>query len=409
MKDRTPPPGMTVVSEKAYVFVPPQDSNFWPWFAGLILPSYLKRTHGIESWEFDGLEKLRASLQAGHGILMVPNHPRPSDPMSLGLLVKTLHQNINIMASAHLFLQSGVMNWLLPRIGAFSVYREGMDRESLKTAVNILVKAKRPLVVFAEGVVTRTNDRLISLQDGVAFMARTAAKQAAQENPEKKIVVHPVALRYSFRGDVEKSLTPVLDKIETRLSWRPSTGTPLHERIIRIGHALLALKELEYFGTAQTGTIPERLSKLMDQVLGPLEKEWIKGSTEGTTVQRVKNLRKAILPELIAGELDETERARRWKQLFDLEVAQQLYHFPPDYMGAHPSPERLIETVERYEEALGNPNPTAHGPMHLTFHFGDAIPVNAVRDKKAPSDPLMDQIRASLISMLGITDTPGHT
>ena len=137
MKDRTPPPGMTVVSEKAYVFVPPRDSDFWPWFGSLILPWYLKRTHAIESWDFVGLEKLRASLDAGHGILIVPNHPRLSDPISLGLLVKALHQNVNIMASAHLFLQSGVMTWLLPRFGAFSVYREGMDRESLLSLIHI--------------------------------------------------------------------------------------------------------------------------------------------------------------------------------------------------------------------------------------------------------------------------------
>ena len=113
------------------------------------------------------------------------------------------------------------MSWLLPRIGAFSVYREGMDRESLKTAINILATASRPLVIFAEGVITRTNDRLISLQDGVAFIARTAAKQRAEANPPGKVVIHPVALRYTFGGDVEKSLAPVLDRIEVRLSWQP--------------------------------------------------------------------------------------------------------------------------------------------------------------------------------------------
>jgi 1-acyl-sn-glycerol-3-phosphate acyltransferase len=404
MKEKSPQAAMTVVSEKAYTFIPPRDNRFWPWFGRLLLPGHLKKIHGVESWEFEGLEKLKASLQAGHGILIVPNHSRPSDPMSLGLLTKAMGRNINIMASSHAFLQSRLQGWLMPRIGAFSVYREGMDRESLKTAVSILVAAKRPLVVFAEGVITRTNDRLITLQDGVAFMARTAAKQAAQENPPRQIVIHPLALRYVFQGDLEKTLTPVLDKIETRLSWQPQRGSPLLERVVKIGNALLALKELEYFGAAQPGTVPERLSKLMGRVLEPLETEWLKGPSHDTPVQRVKNLRKAILPDLVAGELDEVERARRWKQLFDLEVAQQIYHFPPDYLGSHPTPERMIETVERYEEALGNPNPTVHGPLHLKFTVGDAIPVNPVRDKKAPSDPLMDQLRASLTQLLGISD-----
>lgn len=41
------------------------------------------------------------------------------------------------------------------------MYREGLDRESLRTAIDILATARRPLVVFAEDVVTRANDRLI--------------------------------------------------------------------------------------------------------------------------------------------------------------------------------------------------------------------------------------------------------
>ncbi len=399
--------GPTVVSEKHYEFVPPREGHFWIWFFGKLLSRHLKNAHGIQSWEIKGKEKLAASLKAGHGILMVPNHPRPSDPMALGLLVKQMNQPINIMASAHLFLQSRFHTWLLPRIGAFSVYREGIDRESLKTAIGILAKANRPLVVFAEGVVTRTNDRLINLQDGVAFLARTAAKQRAETSPPGRVVVHPLAVRYTFHGDLEKTLTPVLDKIERRLSWQPQSDTSLIVRVVKLGHAVLSLKEMEYFGAAQTGTTPERIVRLLNRVLEPLELEWLKGRSEGNAVNRVKNLRKAILPDLITGEVPKTERNRRWKQLYDLEVAQQIYHFPPDYLGESPTPERLIETVERYEEAFGNPTPTIHGPLHLTFEIGDAIEVNPVRDRRAPSDPLMDQIRASLTSMLGIKESPG--
>ncbi len=399
-------PGPTVVSEKAYEFVPPIASAFWPWLGSILLKPYLRKTHRIESSEIHGQEKIIGSLRAGHGILIVPNHCNPADPMSLGLLSKAIGSNLNAMASAHVFRQSSVMNWLLPRFGAFSVYREGMDRESLKTAINILAAVSRPLVIFAEGVITRTNDRLISLQDGVAFIARAAAKQRAESAPAGKVVIHPLALRYTFGGDVEKSLSPVLDRIEARLSWQPQRLLSLQQRVVKIGHALLALKELEYFGVAQPGTVNDRLTKLLNQVLDPLEQEWVKGRINGTVVQRVKNLRKAILPGLIDGEVTEAERRRRWKQLYDLEIAQQIYHFPPDYMGSVPIPMRLIETVQRYEEALGEPNPAVHGPLHLRFDVGDAIEVNPARDKRAPSDPVMDQLRASLVSMLGINEPP---
>ncbi len=404
MKKISALPGPTVVSEKQYEFVPPRESRFWPWFFGFFLKLYLRKVHAIESTEICGIEKLSASLKAGHGILLVPNHCNPADPMSLGLLGKAVGSNINIMASAHLFLQSRMMTWLLPRIGGFSVYREGIDRESLKTAVGILTRASRPLVIFAEGVVTRTNDRLITLQDGVAFIARLAAKQRAEQNPAGKIVIHPVAIRYTFNGDVETSLSPILDGIERRLTWQPQRGLSVRQRVAKLGLALLALKELEYLGAAQQGTINERLPRLLDQVLDPLDQEWLKGRSEGTVVQRVKTLRKAILPGLIAGEVTHAERERRWKHLYDLEVAQQIYHFPPDYLGPDPTPMRLIETVQRYEEALGNYNPAVHRPLHQRFIVGDAIEVSHIRDKRAASDPLMDQLRASLVGMLGITE-----
>ncbi|MBP7951250.1 MAG: 1-acyl-sn-glycerol-3-phosphate acyltransferase [Verrucomicrobiales bacterium] len=393
----------TVISEKPYHFIPPRESGFWRFVMKHSIQPFLRKNAGVESWEICGMEKIRASQQAGHGILMVPNHPRPTDPVALGLFYCKDRLGVRIMASSHLFQQSRFHRFILPRIGAFSVYREGMDREALKTAIDTLVEAASPLVIFAEGVVTRTNDRLINLQDGVSFIAHNAAKQRAARHAAGGVVAHPVAFRYHFRGDLARTLTPVLDEIETRLSWHPRSGESLVERIHRIGFALLALKEIEYFGAPESPDRPpeQRLSALLDQVLAPLEAEWLKGHREPTTVLRVKALRKAILPGLIGGELSEEERHRRWKQLFDLEVAQQICHFPPDYLGENPSAERLIETVERCEEVLGSATPKTHGPMHLRIEIGDAIAVPAHRDKRA-TDPLMDQIRHGLERLLGI-------
>lgn len=381
-----------VISAKSYRFVPPRVNAFWPAVIQRILPFYLSRAWGVESVECRGVERLHASFTAGHGILLAPNHCRPCDPLVLGSLGRAAGRPFFIMASAHLFMNGGGMAWLLPRVGAFSVYREGLDREALKKAIEILQQARRPLVVFPEGVISRTNDRLNTLMDGVAFMARNAAKA-------RPVVIHPVAIRYFFRGDLAASLMPVLDSIERRLSWQPQVALPLRERIAKVGFALLELKEIEYFGDPQPGALADRLARLTDQLLVPLEREWLAGKRDGDVVARVKLLRKAILPDLIEGEVTDSDRARRWRQLNDLELAQQIFFFPPDYLGETPTPERLLETVERYEEGLAG-EATIHRPLHAVIGVCDAVRVNPKRDRGTETDPVMERVREQLHTTL---------
>jgi len=395
-----------LVSDQRYVFVPPKRGTGWTWFVATWVRAYLRRAWGLEKFDLHGLDHVRHSLDAGHGILLAPNHCRLSDPPSLGVLVQALRQPIYIMASAHVFRDGWFPRFMLPRIGAFSVNREGMDREALKVAIEILTRAERPLVVFPEGVTSRTNDRIIPLQDGVAFLARAAAKARAALNPPGQVVIHPVALRYHFRGDVGQSLDPVLSRLEKNLSWGPRHGVALRERITALGRALLTLKEMEFHGEARAGSTSERLAALREDILRPLEQRWLgpraAAAAADTVIMRVKNLRKAMLPDLVENRLAPTDRAERWRQIQALSVAEQSFHFPPDYLGDNPTPERLIETVERYEEAFGNPKPTVHRPMHLSLTVGPAIPVDPTRDKRAPADPMMAELAASLRRLLGI-------
>jgi hypothetical protein len=258
------------------------------------------------------------------------------------------------------------------------------------------------LIVFPEGVVTRTNDRLIALQEGTAFIARSAAKQRATKSPGAKVVVHPLALRYTFMGDLNQELGRVLNRIELRLGWQAQQELALRERVIKLGLALLALKEMEYFGAVQGGSFNERMPRLLEQVLGPLESEWLKTGAEGNAVERVKALRRAILPRLVSAQLPETEKKHVWKCLYDLEIAQQIYHYPPDYITENPSAERLIETVARYEEALGVASPEVIGPLHLQMDFGDAIVVDTARPDRHAPDPLLEKISESLSTLLGL-------
>jgi 1-acyl-sn-glycerol-3-phosphate acyltransferase len=377
-----------IVIDQPYEFIPPRFSRFWHWAVRWVLPRGLRKNYGITEIECVGAEKLRASLEAGHGVVLVSNHCRPCDPMVLDSLAAAVRRPFHVIASWHVFMTSRVQRFLLPRVGGFSVYREAMDRESLKCSVRTVAEAKFPLLIFAEGIITRCNDRLVNFMEGPAFIARAAAKQRAAG----KTVIHPLFIRYFFEGNLEATVAPVIESIEKRLSWQVQDQLPMRERIWKIGDALLVLKELEYFGVRQTGDFRERLKRLIDRLLGPLEVQWCGGRHNGDVISRVKRLRSAILPGLVTGNLNEDERRDRWRQLADLYLVQQLHCYPGDYIE-NATPERMLETIERYEEDLTD-LARPHPPLRAIILVGDAIDVSGTRDRSADVDSITAEVRA---------------
>ena len=126
--------------------------------------------------------------------MLTPNHPRTADPMVMCYLAQQTPCNFYAMASWHLFNQDWLSRLVIRLMGAFSVNREGLDRQAVDHAIEILQNAERPLIIFPEGTTSRTNDQLMSLMEGPAFIARTAAKRRAK-NDNGKVVVHPVGIK----------------------------------------------------------------------------------------------------------------------------------------------------------------------------------------------------------------------
>ncbi len=390
-----------VVIEEPYEFVPPSKSDVWPWFIGLFLNRYLRQKYDIHSVECREVQRLRDSVEDGHGVLLAPNHCRTSDPLVLGVLTKHLGRNFHAMASWHLFKQDWFSRWVTQKIGAFSVYREGVDRQAVSAAVDILVEGDRPLVVFPEGAISRHNDQLMPLMEGTSFIARTAAKRREKQESAGGVMVHPIAIRYFFRGNLEKTVTPVLEEIESHFSWFPQSDKTIIQRLRQIGQALLSLKEVEYLGEARSGEFEERVEQLIGDVLTNLEGKYdLKDAGEGV-VARVKAIRSAILPDMIEKNVSEEERHQRWKQLAACYYIQQISHYPPQYVRrSKPNIiEHIVETVERFEEDFTD-HATTHGPLHTVIQVGEAIPVSSKRVRGSEVDPVMEGIRTQLTDML---------
>jgi 1-acyl-sn-glycerol-3-phosphate acyltransferase len=389
-----------ILIEKPYKFTPPFTAH-WPqrWLTKIgKFKGLLSKHHGVVDHECRNVDLLKNSIDAGHGIMLTPNHPRTADPIALYHLCRGTPMSMYTMASWHLFNQHWFTTFMIRVMGAFSVNREGLDRKAVDYAIDVLVKGERPLLIFPSGTTSRINDRLMAFMEGPAFIARTAAKRR-QKSDSGKVVVHPIAIKYLYGGDIEKACHPVLDDIETRLSWTPTPNVPLVDRIIRVGNALLTLKELEYnLATDHALTLRQRQDKMVDHLLHSLEEEWLGEHSDKGIQTRVKALRMKIFPEMTRSDaLDDSERARRWQHLARTYLAQQIACYPDNYVVELPSVDRILETVEKFEEDLFG-KCRIHGNLKVIIDVGEAIEVSPKRERGVVSDPLMVAIRQQLES-----------
>src|SRR5436190_9498338 len=321
-----------VVIDEPYEFVPPVYSEWWPTALRFILRPYLRKSFGIHSIECRYVERLKASLAAGNSIMLAPNHCRMSDPMVLGVLGMEANCHLFAMASWHVFKQSRFQTFMTRRMGAFSILREGNDRQAIETAIGIMISKRRPLIVFPEGAITRHNDLIDEMMEGPSFIARQVAKRLKKEGKPDQVVIHPVATRYAFQGDVAATVGPDLDGLETGLSWQPQRHLSVVDRIDRIGQALLSLKEIEYSGAPSNGNIYERAEKLVVDILSNLEAKWQTKDSYGNAMVRVTRIRSVILPDMMAGRVTPEQREWRGRDLAALYYAQAVSDYPRDYI-----------------------------------------------------------------------------
>jgi hypothetical protein len=243
--------------------------------------------------------------------------------------------------------------------------------------------------------------------DGVSFIARVAAKKRAEIQPGKKVVIHPIGIRYRLQATLAQLTDPVLTKLEQRTFWKTQEHLSTIDRIGRLAMALLAAREIEVLGVTQSGTVRGRIASLINAMLHPIEKQWLDGARVGDVIVRVKDLRSVILADLLKGTLTTEERTSRWRQLTDCYYAQTLSMYPEGYLDegvrGDLTPERIVETVQRLEEDLTD-HVTVHPAWSVEFRIGKAIEIDPTQRKTRGGDAIMQQLREQMLSLLEIED-----
>jgi hypothetical protein len=382
-----------------YRFIPPYRGTFWFHVARwLIVPRLLRRMQ-ITRLAFRGVEYVRQSLDRQAGILLASNHCRYTDALVLGRMGWTLRRPFYYLVAYHRFKNNRREAWWSHRMGGYSVLREGADRQAIRASVDILARAERPIVVFPEGTWFRQNDRLFPVQEGVGFICRQAARAAG-----RPVVVHPVAIKYWTLEDPGPEVERRLGKLERQLTWPPQTHLDPVERVEKLSSGFLALKEVGHLGEPQPGSLADRMGRLIEALVAPLEKQFLGRAGEGWALKRARHLRIHLVRGLreVRGNPGEERRTQQaLDSLMDCECL--LGHFP-DYLRERPSPERLVEAVQRMEEIFNDSDEIPVVPTGAVVEVGPALDVRALaagsRGAAAGEDPLVRHLAASIQGLL---------
>lgn len=347
----------------------PRISPWWIRLCRRALCRTLYRKQRIANILVEGVENLRPLLEEGAGVLIIPNHSFHYDSYVLIEVAHRIGQAFHFLTAWQVFaMSSRFQRWSLQRHGCFSIDREGNDLQAFKQAVAILESSLFPLVVFPEGDIYHTNDRVTPFREGAAAMGLTAARRA-----KRRIVAVPCALKCWYVDDPTPALFQLMEKLEAQLHWRPRRDRSLPERIYRFADGLITLKELEYRGRPQVGSVQQRTASLVEWILHNLEQHHQIIVRNSSIPDRVKDLRQHIIRRM-REPINFQERVLLGEHMEDLFLVIQLYSYPGDYVAESQTVERIAETLDKFEEdVLGKSYPSVRGSRRVTVRFGAPI------------------------------------
>jgi 1-acyl-sn-glycerol-3-phosphate acyltransferase len=382
---------------------PPRSSRAWQ---AALEPGrrwFLRRWYGIQEVAIEGLEGFEGQFARGDGLLIAPNHSHDSDPHVMMEFGRRLSRRLHFMAAWQLFsAHHGLDGFILQRLGAFSVDREGCDRRAIQQAVGLL-SGGGSLVVFPEGEVYRLNERLTPLLEGVAFMAVSAQRDLEKAGGGRVWIV-PAAIQYRYTHDIRPQLEAAMTRLEQRMVWKPPHGITLDARILRFGELLLTLKEKEKLGRSceTDGDLPARINSLIQSLLTRLETAHLSKSPAAETVPlRIKALRRTLLDAWTDEARDAETRRLAGEALDDVHLVLQLYSYPGNYIAEKPSLERMAETVDKFEEDIEG-QAQIKGPRRAKLRLGAPIDLSQVGEgrPRVIAAEVTDRLEAAIQTLM---------
>ena len=319
---------------------------------------------------------MHRELRPTDRLLLLPNHPTHADAPIMVEACRQAQCDPRFMAAYDVFLRSRLTAFIMQRLGAFSVDREGSSSRAMKRAMAILdaptSNQAGDLTIFPEGNVYLQNDRLTPFHDGAGFLALRAAESLAKR--DIRLLAVPVSIRVTHVTDVRSAVRDRLMQLGDDLaSPIDPRSTPL-SALQQVGLSAIR-RNLKHRGLAMPTELdlPTLIREGAGQVLTRLElKLDLAPDSHADLIGRVRSVRQMIHQIRIdpARQADHAA-ARTWAD--EAMLAFRIISYSGDYVAAHPTIDRIAQTAEKLAEDVYGRKLPPLGDRDALVQFNDPI------------------------------------
>jgi 1-acyl-sn-glycerol-3-phosphate acyltransferase len=371
---------MLSFSDMPYAFVPPKPSPAVIWSLRQVNRLLLKtKRHQIRSLDVVGGDAVRQLQDDGAKLLFLVNHSTHSDVEAISEAYRRIGVRTHFMAAYDVFLRSKFKGWMMQCGGAFSVDREGSDKQSMKQAITTLSEGDYGLTIFPEGNVYFTNERVTPFLEGAAFMALQAQKSLAED---RALCIVPVAIRMTHVEDRRDYVRTRLEELAAHVNDRHDREANIVDELTRLGLELLRNRLRELGHNVPDGNAD--LATTLDTAAGGIL----------SRIEEAMSIRVRDESDLAA------KIAEEWAD--DAMLALRVLSYLTDYVRSNPTLDRVAETVEKLCEDLHDELQLPFGPRHAWVSFGEALNVADYMESKTrvAAAKLTDAVAEAVQGML---------
>ena len=361
-----------------YKYFPPKPNRLVAWLGEqgnkrFHLPGPM---HLMESVQVENYQALKdINRQHGARLLLLPNHSTHSDPQIMIEACRQVGLWSFFMAAYDVFERDSKVAWMMQRMGAFSVNRDGSDRQSLKDAIETVIDGRYALTVFPEGNVYLMNDRVTPFLDGPAYIAMKAQQEMKESG---RIFAVPVSIKVTHVTDARHTVEQMLLDMAQKLGVE-FDDEAIVAKVHKVGIAMVQ-RNLKMRGflppNPDYSDLPGLLRQSAELILTRLEEKiGVEPKKPDDLMDRFRGVRREI-HKVRADPEREIDHAVAAIWADEAIVAFRILSYAGNYLSVKPTLDRVGETVEKLQEDLYGKGVPPYAKRTAYVRFGDPIDVS---------------------------------